>query len=103
MEPDNKGNEVSGRRLSWPLDLDGAVAVLNAVKHDYCVTWGKWNGKAVQNGGDPYAVLSEFEAVAVAERYLRDQIVSSLISSSERTRSGSEATASAILQIKVFT
>lgn len=60
-----------------PLSLETAVAVLNRYRHDGTDRWYIRDPELgwVEKETDMYSTRSAFEAVAIAEKYLRDRCV----------------------------
>jgi hypothetical protein len=86
-----------------PLDFEDAIVILSQFCHG---GYDKWHirdvwAEPLSVGADPYAGLEQFEAIAIAEKYLRDHGIRFRVLSSERTHSESDATASAIWHIKI--
>jgi hypothetical protein len=53
---------------------DWAVEVLNRFRHrDYADWFVQHDRLSIVRGGDYYDILESFEAIAVAEKYMRDQ------------------------------
>ena len=85
------------------LDLEDAIIVLNHFKHEGYNDWYIRGERAESRRGDYYLLLSEFVAVAVAEKYLRDYPINCRLLSSDSTQSDSDANVSAIWQMKIVT
>jgi hypothetical protein len=87
------------------LDFEDAIMVLSHFRHGGYGDWyirDQW-AEPRDMGADPYVGLEEFEAMAIAEKYLRDQAIRFRVLSSERTQSESEANTSAVWHIKIVT
>ena len=54
--------------------LAEAVAVLNHRHHRGWDDWRVWDGGAIPGHGETFDFLSEFEAIAIAEKYLGDYL-----------------------------
>lgn len=52
--------------------IAAAVVVLNLYNHRDSNTWYVWGTDYIANERDRYDVLDQFEAVAIAEKYMRD-------------------------------
>ena len=85
-----------------PIDIEDAVVVLNHFRHDQRDDWYMRDGQ-VEQGNNSYVHLTEFEAVAIAGKYLRDHVIKFRFVSSERTHSDSNANVCAIWQVKIVT
>jgi hypothetical protein len=88
--------------IAGPIDVADAVAILNHFRHDACDNW-YIRGECVDQGpgGDCYVHLSEFEAISIAEKYLRDHPINFRILSWERTHSESDTNVTAVLHINL--
>ena len=68
--------------------LETAARILTQHRHRDCVRWyarGEWlQGEAEPDCSDPFDVLTKFEAIAIAEKYLREPPTPSLVERVQR-------------------
>lgn len=87
-------------KILGPLDLKEAVAILSHFGHRGC-TWRSHDIYVCPSDCDPRIRVEPSEAVAIAEKYLRDHTISFSLLNSESTQEESGITTSTILHIKL--
>ena len=86
-----------------PISFEDALVVLSHFRHDGYDDWyirDQWAEPRQVTADDS---LEQFVAIAIAEKYLRDQAMMFRVLSSERTHSESDASTSAVWHIKIVT
>ena len=91
---------VTGQQIS----IDEAIRVLNFVRHSDYDGW-KARGDVIEAGwgSDPSLRFTKFEAIAIAEKYLRCQLMICRDFNSESTHSESATIAEAVSHINAVT
>jgi len=87
-------------KISGLSTLKEALAVLNHFKHRKSL-WHDHSDCACPDNCDPWSRLEPFEALAIAEKYLRDYEITLSLINSESTQSDNDAMVSTVWHIKV--
>jgi hypothetical protein len=84
-----------------PIDFEDAIIVMSHFQHGGYDEWYIRDQWAEPRHVAAEGSYDEFEAIAIAEKYLRNHAIRFRVLSSERTHSESEANASAVWHIKI--